>query len=69
MKIKKQTRKLVAGCSKYSFEVVDETDEVSSKHCFEVVDETDEVSSKHCFEVVDETDEVSNYTHGKATLR
>ena len=69
MKIKKQTRKLAAGCSKYSFEVVDETDEVSSKHCFEVVDETDEVSSKHCFEVVDETDEVSNYTHGKATLR
>jgi len=69
MKIKKQTRKLAAGCSKYSFEVVDETDEVSSKHGFEVVDETDEVSSKHCFEVVDRTDEVSNYTHGKATLR
>ncbi|KYA65471.1 lysyl-tRNA synthetase, partial [Streptococcus pneumoniae] len=33
-----------------------------SKHCFEVVDETDEVSSKHGFEVVDETDEVSNRT-------
>ncbi|KYA78433.1 lysyl-tRNA synthetase, partial [Streptococcus pneumoniae] len=31
-------------------------------HCFEVVDETDEVSSKHGFEVVDETDEVSNRT-------
>ena len=84
MKIEEQTRKLVTGCSKqgfevvdetdevsskHCFEVVDETDEVSSKHCFEVVDETDEVSSKHCFEVVDETDEVSNYTHGKATLR
>ena len=69
MKIEEQTRKLVTGCSKQGFEVVDETDEVSSKHCFEVVDETDEVSSKHCFEVVDETDEVSNYTHGKATLR
>ena len=68
MKIKKQTRKRAAGCSKYSFEVADETDEVSSKHCFEVVDETDEVSSKHCFEVVDETDEVSNHTYGKATL-
>ncbi len=54
MKIKEQTRKLAAGCSKYSFEVVDETDEVSSKQGFEVVDETDEVS---------------NYTHGKATLR
>ena len=30
MKIKEQTRKLVAGCSKYSFEVIDETDEVSN---------------------------------------
>ncbi|BDT65214.1 hypothetical protein SP4011_16310 [Streptococcus parapneumoniae] len=53
MKIKEQTRKLAAGCS---------------KPCFEVVDETDEVSSKHCFEVVDRTDEVSNHTYGKATL-
>ena len=53
MKIKEQTRKLAAGCS---------------KHCFEVVDITDEVSSKHCFEVVDITDEVSNHTYGKATL-
>ncbi|WP_057530138.1 hypothetical protein [Streptococcus pneumoniae] len=38
MKIKEQTRKLVTGCSKHRFEVVDKTDEVSSKHCFEVVD-------------------------------
>ena len=53
MKIKEQTRKLVAGCS---------------KHCFGVVDRTDEVSSKHCFEVVDRTDEVSNHTYSKATL-
>ncbi|WP_088829261.1 hypothetical protein [Streptococcus pneumoniae] len=53
MKIKKQTRKLAAGCSKY---------------CFEVVDKTDEVSSKYSFEVVDKTDEVSNPTYGKATL-
>ncbi|MDS3761269.1 hypothetical protein RK666_11840 [Streptococcus pneumoniae] len=68
MKIKEQTRKLAAGCSKHGFEVVDETDEVSSKHGFEVVDETDEVSSKHGFEVVDETDEVSNHTYGKAML-
>ncbi|WP_078143014.1 hypothetical protein [Streptococcus pneumoniae] len=45
MKIKEQTRKLAAGCSKHCFEVVDRTDEVSSKHCFEVVDGTDEVSS------------------------
>ena len=53
MKIKEQTRKLAAGCS---------------KHRFEVVDGTDEVRSKHCFEVVDETDEVSNHIYGKATL-
>ena len=44
MKIKEQTRKLAAGCSKQCFEVVDETDEVSSKHGFEVVDKIDEVS-------------------------
>ena len=68
MKIKEQTRKLAAGCSKHCFEIVDETDEVSSKHCFEVADETNEVSSKHGFEVADETDEVSNYTYGKAKL-
>ena len=54
MKIKEQTRKLVAACSKYRFEVADKTDEVSSKQGFEVVDETDEVS---------------NYKHRKATLR
>ncbi len=53
MKIKVQTRKLAAGCS---------------KHCFEVVDRTDGISSKHGFEVVDETDGVSNHTYGKATL-
>ena len=53
MKIKKQTRKRAAGCSKYSFEIADKIDEVSSKHGFEVVDRTDEVS---------------NHTHGKATL-
>ncbi|EHE12004.1 chlorohydrolase [Streptococcus pneumoniae] len=53
MKIKEQTRKLAAGCS---------------KHRFEVVDRTDEVSSKHCFEVVDKTDEVSNHTYGKVKL-
>jgi len=38
MKIKEQTRKLAAGYSKHGFEVVDETDEVSSKYCFEVAD-------------------------------
>ena len=30
MKIKKQTKKLAAGCSKHRFEVVDKTDEVSN---------------------------------------
>ncbi|WP_050256636.1 hypothetical protein [Streptococcus pneumoniae] len=30
MKIKDQTRKLAAGCSKHCFEVVDRTDEVSN---------------------------------------
>ena len=30
MKIKKQTRKLAAGCSKHCFEVVDKTDEISN---------------------------------------
>ena len=59
MKIKEQTRKLAAGCSKHCFEVVDKTDGVSSKHCFEVMDRTDEVSSKYYFEVADRTDEVS----------
>ena len=45
MKIKEQTRKLAAGCSKHCFEVVNKTDEVSSKHVFEVADETDEVTN------------------------
>ena len=53
MKIKEQTRKLAAGCS---------------KHCFEVADRTDEVSSKHSFEVVDKTDEVSDHIYGKVKL-
>ncbi|MDG8326942.1 hypothetical protein [Streptococcus pneumoniae] len=48
LSIKEQTRKLAAGCSKYSFEVADKTDKVSSKHCFEVVDRTDEVSNHNC---------------------
>ena len=45
MKIKEQTRKLAAGCSKHCFEVVDKTDEVSSKYYFEVADRTDGVSN------------------------
>ncbi|HEU6080967.1 TPA: hypothetical protein VVR33_001064 [Streptococcus pneumoniae] len=46
MKSKEQTRKLAVGCSKYSFEVADKTDEVSSKHCFEVVDRTNYIYGK-----------------------
>ncbi|SNM29636.1 hypothetical protein [Streptococcus pneumoniae] len=42
MKIKEQTRKLAAGCSKHCFEIVDRTDEVSSKLCFEVVEKLTE---------------------------
>ncbi|MFS9259939.1 hypothetical protein QM450_04820 [Streptococcus infantis] len=38
MKIKEQTRKRAAGCSKHRFKVVDITDEVSSKYYFEVAD-------------------------------
>jgi len=53
LRIKEQTRRLAAGCSKHCFEVVDKTDKVSSKHCFEVADRTDEVKSKYCFEVAD----------------
>ncbi|WP_078856561.1 hypothetical protein [Streptococcus pneumoniae] len=67
MKIKEQTRKLAAGCSKHCFEVVDRTDEVSSKHCFEVADRTDEVSSKHVLRLqIELTKSVTIY--GKATL-
>ncbi|HHK6628895.1 TPA: hypothetical protein ACQW0J_001510 [Streptococcus pneumoniae] len=36
MKIKEQTRKLAAGCSKHCFEVVDRTDEVSN-HTYDKV--------------------------------
>ncbi|COI08444.1 chlorohydrolase [Streptococcus pneumoniae] len=62
MKIKEQTRKLAAGCSKHCFEVVDETDEVSN-HTYGKATLTwfEEIfDSKHRFEVVDRTDEVSS---------
>ncbi|WP_257642921.1 hypothetical protein [Streptococcus pneumoniae] len=64
MKIKVQTRKLAAGCSKHNFEVVDRTDEVIN-HTYGKVSYADlKGYSKHSFEVVDETDEVSNHTYG-----
>ena len=44
MKIKEQTRKLAAGCSKHNFEVADKTDEGTSKYCFEVGGRTDAAS-------------------------
>ncbi|CKJ39879.1 chlorohydrolase [Streptococcus pneumoniae] len=66
MKIKEQTRKLAAGCSKHCFEVVDRTDEVGSKHRFEVADRTDEVKTR--FEVADRTDEVGHIYYGKTKL-
>ena len=50
MKIKKQTRKLAAGCSNHCFEVVDKTDEVSSKHGFELVDKAKLVWFEEIFE-------------------
>ncbi|WP_041179035.1 hypothetical protein [Streptococcus pneumoniae] len=53
MKIKVQTRKLAAGCS---------------KHCFKVVDRTDEFCSIHCFEDVDTTDKLSNHIYSKVKL-
>ncbi|WP_260979239.1 hypothetical protein [Streptococcus pneumoniae] len=43
MKIKVQTRKLAASCSKHCFKVVDGTDGSQLK-TLEVVDKTDEVS-------------------------
>ncbi|WP_191903378.1 chlorohydrolase [Streptococcus pneumoniae] len=45
MKSKEQTRKLVVGCSKYSFEIADRTDEGCSKYSFEVVMKLTEVSN------------------------
>ncbi|WP_078848704.1 hypothetical protein [Streptococcus pneumoniae] len=65
MKIKGQTRKLAAGCSKHCFEVRIELTKSAQNTVLRL---HDEVSSKHCFEVVDRTDEVSNHTYGKATL-
>ncbi|WP_150818519.1 hypothetical protein [Streptococcus pneumoniae] len=70
MKIKVQTRKLAAGCSKHCFKVVGGTDVVSSNTVLRwwveltksaqntvlrLWMEADEVSSKHGFEVVDES--------------
>ncbi|CKI52802.1 chlorohydrolase [Streptococcus pneumoniae] len=66
MKIKEQTRKLAAGCSKQCFEVMDRTDEVCSKHRFGVLDTL--TKSAQNTVVVDRTDEVSNHHNGKVKL-
>ncbi|WP_227417526.1 hypothetical protein [Streptococcus pneumoniae] len=69
MKIKVQTRKLAAGCSKHCFKVVDGTDEVSSKHCFEVVDRTDEVSQNTVLKLwIELTKSVTSIRQGEADL-
>ncbi|WP_152174649.1 hypothetical protein [Streptococcus pneumoniae] len=61
MKIKEQTilnENQRANYSKHSFEVVDETDEVSSKHGFEVADKTDESAQNMVLGLQIETDVV-----------
>ncbi|WP_057486131.1 hypothetical protein [Streptococcus pneumoniae] len=66
MKIKVQTRKLAASCSKHCFKVVDETDEV-----MRLWDRTDEVSN-HIYgkvtltwfeEIFEEYKSLHNKTH------
>ncbi|CAG5651171.1 chlorohydrolase [Streptococcus pneumoniae] len=47
MKIKKQTRKLAAGCSKQCFEIADRTDEKSAqKMVLRLQNRTDEKSAQ-----------------------
>ncbi|ODO16747.1 hypothetical protein [Streptococcus pneumoniae] len=55
MRTKASLRKLVTGCS---------------KHCFEVVDRTDESAQNTVLRLPDKTDEVSNIylRHGEADL-
>ena len=59
MKIKEQTRKLAAGCSKHSLEIVDKTDEVSSKHGFEVVDKTKLTCFEECKKILVSQSQIS----------
>ncbi|CGF02601.1 chlorohydrolase [Streptococcus pneumoniae] len=62
MKIKEQTRKLAAGCSKHCFEVMDRTDEVSSKHglWIELTKSAQNTVLRLWIELTDRTDEVSS---------
>ena len=59
MKIKEQTRKLTAGCSTHSLEIVDKTDEVSSKHGFEVVDKTKLTCFEECKKILVSQSQIS----------
>ena len=59
MKIKEQTRKLTAGCSNHSLEMVDKTDEVSSKHGFEVVDKTKLTCFEECKKILVSQSQIS----------
>ncbi|WP_057548808.1 hypothetical protein [Streptococcus pneumoniae] len=45
MKIREQTRKLVAGCSKHCFEVVDKLTKSAQNTVLRLPDKTDEVSN------------------------
>ena len=56
MKIKEQTRKQAAGCSKHCFEVVDKTDEVSN-HTYDKVQLTwfEEIFEEYDKEKTNET--------------
>ncbi|WP_225208356.1 hypothetical protein [Streptococcus pneumoniae] len=69
MKIKEQTRKLAAGCSKHRFEVVDRTDEVSSKHRFEVADRLTKSAQNTVLRLqIELTKSVTSMRQGEADL-
>ncbi|CNV58272.1 hypothetical protein [Streptococcus pneumoniae] len=63
MKIKEQTRKLAAGCSKHCFEVVDRLTKSAQNTVLRLW-----MKLTKSVEVVDRTDKVSNHTHGKVKL-
>ncbi|WP_078919404.1 hypothetical protein [Streptococcus pneumoniae] len=67
MKIKEQTRKLAAGCSKHCFEVKIRLTKSAQNTVLRLQIELMK-SAQNRVEVVDETDEVSNHIYGKATL-
>ncbi|SNL84308.1 N-ethylammeline chlorohydrolase [Streptococcus pneumoniae] len=63
MKIKEQTRKQVAGCSKHCFEVAD-----VQNTGFEVVDRTDEVSNTYTAKWIELTKSVTIPRQGDADV-